>query len=133
MAIVFFCVIFALAFLLLSIIIRGITAVVEAVIAMVDVLSVLLIGAGVCIAIDILVDLFCGGFWNIILPVIIIGVIIYFGAAIFGAILSILAVVAEGLVFIAGIVYSILEWLGFMCESGLMYFLKVINNRVSVN
>ena len=133
MAIVFFCVIFALTFLLLSIIIRGITAVVEALIAMADILSVLLISFGVCLVIEVVVDLFCGEFWELVITGIIIGVIIYFGAAIFGAILSILAVVAEILVFIASIVYSMLEWLGNMCETGLMYFLGVINNKVSVN
>ena len=130
MIVIFFSVIIALAFLLLSIILKGIAAVVEATIEMLDVLSVFLIGGAVILILDILVDLFCGKFWQTLLIIVAIGVVLYLGGVFLAAIIGI---VAEILLVICSAIYTFLEWLGNKCEMGLMHFLGIINKKVSVS
>ncbi|MGN0506149.1 MAG: hypothetical protein ACI4FZ_06280 [Lachnospiraceae bacterium] len=133
MFVIFFSVIIALVFLLLSVVLKGMAALVEATIEMVDVLAALLFGGGIILILDLLVDMFCGRFWDVVLLIVVFCVVIYVGSMIFGVIEGLLELVGALILLICSWTYTLIDILGGKCESGLMYFLGVINRKISVS
>ena len=133
MFVIFFSVIIALVFLLLSVILKGMAALVEATMEMVDVLVVLLFGGGIILILDLLVDMFCGRFWDVVILIVVLCLVVYVGSLIFGAIAGLLALVGELILLVCSWTYALIDIFGEKCEAGLMYFLGVINKKISVS
>lgn len=133
MVVIFFSVLAALILFLLATSLKGIAAVVEALIDLTDIWTLLLFGGGLVLAIELMMFIVNGGFWNIVITVIILGIFAFIFDFCLPVLLGIFTLVMQVFVFIFGVLYSLIKKIGDLCEKGFMYFLGVINKKISVS
>lgn len=128
------CVIMSYFFMAVTAILKGISALFDTLIDMLEVWAILLLGGIGILAVELLVALFGGGFWSILgTVVVIIAVCALLGSflSLIGSILLFIFEIAMQVVtFIFSILDMALEKLGDWCELGLKFFLGTINKKV---
>ncbi|MBQ8804196.1 MAG: hypothetical protein IJZ53_11220 [Tyzzerella sp.] len=124
------CIAMSYFFMATTMIIKGISALMDTMLDMVEVWAILLLGGIVIGAVELIVAISGASFWAIV-GVIIICVLVGWVFGIIGAIfLVIFELAMYAALFAYGILDLILEKLGEWSELGLKYFLGIINRKI---
>ena len=125
------CIVMSYFFMTTTIIIKGVSALINTMKDMVEVWAILLLGGIVIGVVELIVAAFGASFWAIV-GIIIVCVLLGW---LFGIMASIFIIALEVAMYIVSFAYiildMILEKLGEWSEMGLKYFLGIINTKVA--
>ena len=130
------CIIMSYFFMAAMSILKNISALFDTMFDMLEVWAILLLAGAGILAMELLVSLFSGGFWTIVLTVVFIVVLFMVLGSFLSIIGSIMVVIFEVALQVVAFVYSIfeliLEKLGDWCELALKFFLGTINKKITL-
>ena len=128
------CTVLSLFFMATTLIIKGMSALLDTMFDMLGIFAILILGGAVILVIELIVSIFGGGFWNAFWWIVGILVIGYFVGGFIALIGSLFLLAFEVALYVATFIYGILdlvlEKLGEWSELGLKYFLGIINQKI---
>lgn len=115
-------------------VLKGMSALLDTMFDMLEIIAILILGGVVIVVIEIIVMIFGGGFWNAFWWIVGILVVGYLLGAFIALIGSVFLLAFELALYVAAFIYGIfdliLEKLGEWSELGLKYFLGIINQKI---